>query len=94
MFETAKNHVKNNFFGQILYRINEILGHGIVHEPARVCPFPRIAVGIQIDGYVPAEEVVEADATDEEPLELEEEDQEVTGSMAAYTQAISRSIKK
>ena len=46
------------------------------------------------ENYFPAEEVVEADATDEEPLELEEEDQEVTGSMAAYTQAISRSIKK
>ena len=46
------------------------------------------------ENYFPTEEVVEADATDEEPLELEEEDQEVTGSMAAYTQAISRSIKK
>jgi len=46
------------------------------------------------ENYFPAEEVVESDATDEEPLELEEEDQEVTGSMAAYTQAISRSIKK
>lgn len=46
------------------------------------------------ENYFPAEEVVEADATDEEPLEIEEEALEVTGSMAAYTQAISRSIKK
>lgn len=46
------------------------------------------------ENYFPAEEVVESDATDEEPLEIEEEAQEVTGSMAAYTQAISRSIKK
>ena len=46
------------------------------------------------ENYFPAEEVVENDATDEEPLEIEEEATEVTGSMAAYTQAISRSIKK
>jgi len=46
------------------------------------------------ENYFPAEEVVESDATDEEPLEIEEEAHEVTGSMAAYTQAISRSIKK
>jgi len=46
------------------------------------------------ENYFPAEEVVESDATDEEPLEIEEEAPQVTGSMAAYTQAISRSIKK
>ena len=46
------------------------------------------------ENYFPSEEVVENDATDEEPLEIEEEATEVTGSMAAYTDAISRSIKK
>jgi len=46
------------------------------------------------ENYFPSEEVVESDATDEEPLEIEEEATQVTGSMAAYTQAISRSIKK
>lgn len=46
------------------------------------------------ENYFPKEEVIESDATDEEPLEIEEEAPHVTGSMAAYTQAISRSIKK
>lgn len=46
------------------------------------------------ENYFPKEEVIESDATDEEPLEIEEEAPQVTGSMAAYTQAISRSIKK
>jgi len=46
------------------------------------------------ENYFPKEEVIESDATDEEPLEIEEEGTQVTGSMAAYTQAISRSIKK
>lgn len=45
------------------------------------------------ENYFPKEEVSENDATDEEPLEFQE-GTEVTGSMAAYTQAISRSIKK
>lgn len=46
------------------------------------------------ENYFPKEEVIVSDATDEEPLEIEEEAPQVTGSMAAYTQAISRSIKK
>ncbi len=48
------------------------------------------------ENYFPSsEEVVENDVSDEEPLEnLEEDSKPVNGSMAMYTQAISRSIKK
>ena len=48
------------------------------------------------ENYFPvSEEVVENDVSEEEPLEnLEEDSNQVNGSMAMYTQAISRSIKK
>ena len=49
------------------------------------------------ENYFPnnSEAVVENDVSDEEPLEnLEEDSNQANGSMAMYTQAISRSIKK
>lgn len=47
------------------------------------------------ENYFPSEAVVENDVSEEEPLDnIEEDSNQVNGSMAMYTQAISRSIKK
>lgn len=43
------------------------------------------------ENYFPSEEAVESD---EEPLDIQEDDKEADGSMSAYMNAISRSIKK
>ena len=46
------------------------------------------------ENYFPSEEVVSEIADDDEPLEIEDDDKNVNGSMANYMNAISRSIKK
>jgi len=46
------------------------------------------------ENYFPSEEVVSEIADNDEPLELEDDDKMVNGSMANYMNAISRSIKK
>ena len=46
------------------------------------------------ENYLPSEEVVSEIADDDEPLEIEDDDKNVNGSMANYMNAISRSIKK
>jgi hypothetical protein len=46
------------------------------------------------ENYFPSEEVVSEIADDDEPLEIEDDDKMVNGSMANYMNAISRSIKK
>ena len=45
------------------------------------------------ENYFPSEEVV-SEIADDEPLEIEDDDKNVNGSMANYMNAISRSIKK
>ena len=45
------------------------------------------------ENYFPSEEVV-SEIADDEPLEIEDDDKNVNGSMAKYMNAISRSIKK
>ena len=46
------------------------------------------------ENYFPSEEVVSEIADNDEPLEIEDDDKNVNGSMANYMNAISRSIKK